>query len=205
MTEDLLAMLGHDLRNPGTALVSCLEYLDEVVSDPEGREALEDAQVSLRQFRTAWVRIDALAGRCEPRWEEVRDVVPALRRTAESAGAKLKGTPHLLAPSGVELVVDALAETTRGGTIEVEERRIVVSDSVGPLPARWRSQAFDVQAQPELKRLGRYARFAGLVAARRVADQLGLKLVAGDVALFVLEMPSSREGAGGASRRASGR
>lgn len=189
MTDDLLAMLGHDLRNPGTALVSCVEYLDELVTDPDGRDALDDARLSLEQLRTAWVRIDALAGRADPGWAKVRDVVPGLQRLAKSAGARLEGPASLQAPRGVEIIVGALVEATRGGTLAVEPRRIRVSDEEGPLPHAWRPRAFEVAAQPELKRLGRYARFAGLVAAGRIAEQLGLGLRAGDEALFELELP----------------
>jgi len=189
MTDDLLAMLGHDLRNPGTTLVSCLEYLDELVLDPDGREALEDAQASLRQLQSAWARIDALSGRSEPRWERVADVAPALGQLAERAGANYEGPRHRLAPSGVVFIVEALVECTRGATLTVSERAVCVTDGRGPLPPQWRPVAFEARAQPQLKQLGRYARFVGLVAARQVARQLGLELRATERSLFELELP----------------
>ncbi|MEM9069621.1 MAG: hypothetical protein AAGE52_14000 [Myxococcota bacterium] len=184
----LLAMLSHDLRNPGTTLVSCLELLEHLVVDADGREAVEDAKLALRQMESAWSRIDALADRHQDRWSDPVDLVASLRAIAEQHRAAFEGPDELTGPEGICFIVDALLEATRRGRVSVTASEVVVTDDRGLLAEDRRDQAFDVEGQLEMKRLGRYSRFAGLVAAKRVAERLSLPLVADGDALFVLKL-----------------
>lgn len=186
--DELLAHLGHDLRNPGTTLVSCVELLREVVVDPDGREAVEDAGLALEQLKTAWARLDVLAGRPPPDAREEVDLHGVLTTMAASHQADCVLPMDLRGLRGTAFVVDALLETTRKGKLELHDGRLRISDSKGPIPPEVRLEAFEVGRQNDMKAAGRYARFLGLVAAGLLARHLGCELRAGSEALYELDL-----------------
>ncbi len=189
--SELLAHLSHDLRNPGTTLVSCLELLRDVVEDPDGLEAVEDAGLALEQLKNAWARVDVLAGHFAPDLVELMPLASILAHVTKTHHASCSAPDDIEVPKGFRFVLDGLLEATRKPTVEVSiannELQIQISDSRGVVEdPELRIDAFEIERQSDMKKVGRYSRFLGLVTAREVARHVGATLVAGEDCLFRL-------------------
>lgn len=191
MSNALLAHLGHDLRNPGTTLVSCIELLRDVVRDADGIEAVEDAELALEQLRHAWARVDVLGGHFAPSYRDQVDLAPIFEHAVTAHRATCAVTDELSGPDGLRFILDGLLEATRRPRLEVTVREDVwelrISDERGAIEdPELRAGAFEIERQDDMKRLGRYSRFLGLVAAWRVAEHVGAELEAAPDCLFRL-------------------
>ena len=190
-TKTLLSHLGHDLRNPGTTLVSCIELLREIVDDPEGREAVEDAELALGQLERAWARVDVLAGHFAPALSEDTDLHAVFEQVARAHAGTCSAPPDARGPAGWRFVLDGLLEATRKPTVEVTRRPgalvVAIRDARGVVQdLDLRAHAFELDRQSDMKNAGRYSRFLGLVAAKRAADHLGIELVSAEDCVFRL-------------------
>ena len=194
--NSLLAHLGHDLRNPGPTLVSCVELLRDLVDDPDGREAVEDAELALAQLEHAWARVDVLAGHFAPHLRDEVKLSTIFDHVTSAHGATCAAPeedPELSGPAGLRFVLDGLLEATRAPTLEVsrdgDSLVLRISDTRGVIAdAELRAAAFEIERQADMKSAGRYSRFLGLVAAHRVAEHLGAELVAAEDCLFRLAL-----------------
>ncbi len=191
MSESLLAHLSHDLRNPGTTLVSCLELLRDVVDDPDGIEAVQDAGLALEQLKNAWARVDVLAGHFAPALVELTPLASILAHVSKTHHASCSAPDDVQVPKAFQFILDGLLEATRTPSVEVTvddtELKICIRDSRGIVEDRdLREHAFEIERQSDMKKVGRYSRFLGLVTARDVARHVGATLVAGEDCLFRL-------------------
>jgi signal transduction histidine kinase len=101
-TEEALATLAHELRNPLAAIVFALE-LHPGDGDPAARRALTTAA---HQARRAVRIIDDLFDLCAGS----RDRLPLHKEVVELAGGATEATAHLLAARGHRLTVSLPAE-----------------------------------------------------------------------------------------------
>lgn len=194
MSDPLLAHLGHDLRNPGTTLVSCIELLRDVVRDPDGLEAVEDAELALAQLQRAWARVDVLGGHFADWYRDEVDLVPIFEDVSHVHRATCSLPDELSGPHGVRFILEGLLEATRRPVLEVvalaeDAWELRISDERGVIadPAL-RAAAFEIERQTDMKSVGRYSRFLGLVAARLVAEHIGTELVSTEDCVFRLRV-----------------
>lgn len=181
----LLALFVHDLRNPTATLTANVEYLRETESlDADYREALDDVQLALAALkngltRMAWIArwmgdepavnpIDGNAGKSVlmiyPEALVEADLPPA--RGGASIGEVLR------------VFLENSSRHARDGSADVSvfgrDGGVVVRiDDTGPAIApELRSVAFTVSGQAALKGRadGRYAQFAGFVAAQAAVE-----------------------------------
>ncbi len=220
----LLGLLVHDLRNPAATISANLSFLQDVgidFPDDDAREAFEDLRLAAAELQrgleqTGWIvrwllrepAVAASPGEAGAACQRAAESHPRLSVRVDSQPPSLaarhvrggrQGLPTLLglllsnaqrhAP-GSEVVL-RLCEDPEGLL------RIEVHDAGPRIPEEAAEAAFTVEGQHAIKHLGaqgRYGRFLELLAARAVAEALGIELAAGtppDGPSFVLRVPTA--------------
>jgi signal transduction histidine kinase len=195
-----LALLAHDLRNPASAILANLNFLEGVadVLPPDERDALADAVVATRELITGIEHLGWLSRslRGEPIVVMAdADVVQAVRTFASKAGGVRVEAPD--GPlrgrnaSGLVRVLELFAVNTSqhapGSTPVVRVTRdgdraaVTFVDDGPPIADALRPRAFDATGQMSLKGRadGRYARMLGLAAIGVLVRAMGATVTAG--------------------------
>lgn len=187
----MLALLVHDLRNPTATLTANVEYLretgDSAAASDDFREALEDVHLALGSLKSGldrmawiarWLTGDAAMAPADG------DVGTAVRVLCPDAMVEPELAPAR-GGGGIAKVLQIFVENTRRHargespdiSVFAEDDGVVVriDDSGAAIAPELREGAFTVEGQSALKGRadGRYAQFAGLVAARAVMEGLG--------------------------------
>lgn len=195
MTDDkspahahLLALLVHDLRNPTATLTANVEYLRETETvDADFRDALEDVHLALGALKNGLTRMAWIA-----RWMGDEPAINPL--DGDVGKAALMAHPDALVEAdlppahggaSVGEVLNVFLENSnrhaRGGSADVSVFGknggvvIRIEDTGSPIAPELRRSAFTVSGQSALKGRadGRYAQFAGFVAAQAVVEACG--------------------------------
>ena len=198
---ELLALVVHDLRNPVATISANVSYVKEA-APPESRdllEALDDVEIATADLTRGLEQLGWIA-----RWMSQRAAVPGSPGDARAAvreGVARLGDEEVsteLPDIAVEVVVageplarlvELLARNSRkhartpvtvhlseSGVLEVRDGGTAVGEDLRP-------KLFTMGGQQEVKGRvdGRYARVVGLLAARAIADGMGVPLkVEGD-------------------------
>lgn len=181
----LLALLVHDLRNPTATLSANVEYLRETKSvDADFRDALEDVHLALGSLKNGLTRMGWIA-----QWMGGQNALSP--RDGDVGKAVLMAHPDALVEAGlppvrggasVGEVMDVFLENSRrharGGVADISvfgrDGGVVVriEDTGPPIAPELRQSAFTVSGQSALKGRpeGRYAQFAGFVAAQAAVE-----------------------------------
>jgi signal transduction histidine kinase len=133
--EQLGAKLSHELRNPLSAIKTLVQLSARAATDPESRERLEVVESEIRRMQQVLEDYLSFSRPLETlRTEDLRvsvvanDVVALLSGRAADAGVSLRchgegrvvGDPLRLKEALLNLVVNALQASPRGGRVEVE-------------------------------------------------------------------------------------
>jgi signal transduction histidine kinase len=133
--EQLGAKLSHELRNPLSSIKTLVQLSARSTSDPESREQLEVVEGEIRRMQQVLEDYLSFARPLENlRTENLRlsavadDVVALLSGQAANAGVSLRchgdgrvvGDPLRLKEALLNLVVNAIQASPRGGRVEVE-------------------------------------------------------------------------------------
>jgi len=196
----LLGLLVHDLRNPAATFGANIEFLTEVGvddADTDAREALEDLGLALDEMKRG-LELVSFVGRWllgEPALlggdgDLVRALPPLAAELSDfEVVYELPEGP--LRVAGAAAVVECIRiflsnakhHARRGGAVLRAELRgddVVVEcvDKGSALPEALRDDATTVVGQGRIKSnaKGRYARFAGLLAAHAVCESVGARI-----------------------------
>lgn len=133
--EQLGAKLSHELRNPLSAIKTLVQLSARTATDPESRERLEVVESEIRRMQQVLQDYLSFSRPLENlRTEDLRlsvvaeDVVALLSGRAADAGVSLRGhgeghvlgDPLRLKEALLNLVVNAIEASPRGGRIDVE-------------------------------------------------------------------------------------
>lgn len=133
--EELGAKLSHELRNPLSAIKTLVQLSARAATDPESRERLEVVESEIRRMQQVLQDYLSFSRPLENlRTEDLRlsavadDVVALLSGRAADAGVSLRchgegrvvGDPLRLKEALLNLVVNAIDASPRGGRVEVE-------------------------------------------------------------------------------------
>ena len=210
-----LGLLAHDLRNPASAILANLNFLESVrdMLPPDERDALADAVVATRELITGIEHLGWLARaiRSEPIVALAdADVCQAVRTFAARTPrvrVQLPDQPlRARAGNGLVRVLELLASNASqhapGKPVHVRAERVgadvVVTflDDASPIAEALRAEAFTVPGQMNLKGRadGRYGRMLGLAAVGVLVHAMKATIVARDeegIAAFVITLASA--------------
>lgn len=193
---EFLALIVHDLRNPIATISANISYLRDVSSDdddPEIESVLDDVQGALTELtrgleHVGW--IGAWIGDSPPVGVRAGDARDAVREAVTAVGGPIATTlpdePVWVDAGGTPLskVVELfLRNATRHGRAGVSlspDGVIEVYDDGPAIGPDLRERVFSMAGQRHVKtrRDGRYERVVGLLAARALAETLGLRVEA---------------------------